>query len=409
MTTATMSRPALRIAMFSESYLPRISGVAHSLHAVTDALRAAGHRVLIAAPRYPGYEDIDPDVIRFPSIRPPHERDFPLGLPYSPAAWRRLEEADPDIVHCHSPFIMGAAAARLARRRSTPLVFTHHTLYDQYVHYAPFVSRRVSAPAVRAYVRGFANRCQAVIVPTRTVAARLRDQGVTARIECISTAALDLEAAARPDPAAARAALGIPSGRPVIVTASRLAREKSVEMVLAAFALVRATHPAVLVVVGGGPEEDNLRARAQDLGIAGDVVFTGLVPHRRALDCMAAADLFLYASQTETQGLVVVEAMALGLPVVAVLAGGIPDAVRDGETGFLTVADPDALASRVRILLDDPGRAGAMGERGRAASAAFAMPVVAAQLVALYESLLLPRPRRHPARGDSTGGGRSCT
>ena len=393
MTTATMTRPRLRIAMFSESYLPRISGVAHSLHAVTRALRAEGHRVLIAAPRYPGYEDADPDVVRFPSVRPPQERDFPLGVPYSPAAWRRLEDADPDVVHAHSPFLMGAAGARLARRRQIPLVFTHHTLYDEYVHYAPFVSRRVSAPAVRAYVRAFANRCQAVVVPTGMVESRLRGQGVTARIECIPTAALDIEGGERLDPDAARATFGFPSDRPVIVTASRLAREKSVDLVLAAFALVRGTHPAVLVVVGGGPEEDALRARARELGIAGDVVFMGLLPHARALDCVAAADVFLYASQTETQGLVVVEAMALGLPVVAVDAGGIPDAVRNDETGFLAAADPGALASRVRVLLDDPARARAMGAAGRAASAAFTLPVVAAQLVALYDSLLMPSPR----------------
>ena len=399
MTTATMTRPRMRIVMFTESYLPRISGVAHSLHAVTRALRADGHRVLIVAPRYSGYDDADPDVVRFPSIRPPQERDFPLALPYSPVAWRRIEEADPELVHVHSPFLMGAAGARLARRRRTPMVFTYHTLYDEYVHYAPFISPRVSAPAVRAYVRRFANRCQAVVVPSRMVAARLRDQGVTARIEIIPTAALALDTRRQFDRSEARAIWGLPVGHPVIVTASRLAREKSVDDVLQAFALLRGTHPAVLVVVGGGPEEAALRARARELRIGGEVVFTGLLPHGRALQCMAAADLFLYASQTETQGLVVVEAMALGLPVVAVDAGGISDAVRDGETGFLTAADPHALAARVRDLLNDPARAGAMGAAGREASAAFTMPVVAAQLAALYETLLVPSRPADRARG----------
>lgn len=392
MMTATMTPARLRIAMFSESYLPRISGVTHSLSATADALRALGHRVLVAAPRYPGHRDSDPDVIRFPSIRTPQEPDFPLALPYSPAAWRRLEEARLDIVHAHTPFLMGAAAARLARRLRVPLVFTHHTLYDEYVHYAPFVSRRVSAPAVRAYVRRYANRCQAVVAPSRMVASRLRAQGVTARIECIPTAALAPDIGARSEIARVRRDLGIPAGRPIIVTLSRLAREKSVDLVLAAFAALRSTHPAVLVVVGGGPEEGALRELAADLRIAGEVVWTGLLPHTRALDCVAAGDVFLYASQTETQGLVVAEAMALGLPVVAVGAGGVADAVRDGETGFLTAADPAALAARVRLLLDEPSRAQAMGHAGRAASAAFTVPAMAAQLMALYESLLVPSP-----------------
>ncbi|HEY6102314.1 MAG TPA: glycosyltransferase [bacterium] len=392
-----MTRTELRIAMFSESYLPRISGVAHSIYAMARGLRDLGHRVLIAAPRYPGYTDEDPDVVRFPSVRPPQDREFPLGLPYSPAVWRRLEDLEFDVVHSHSPFLMGAAGARLARRRRLPLVFTHHTLYDEYVHYAPFVSPRVSVPAVRAYVRRFANRCQVVIVPSRMVTARLRTQGVITRIECIPTAALESDAAAHRDVSAARAAFNIPAGRPVVVTASRLAREKSVDLVLSAFATVRTTHDAVLLVVGGGPEEENLHAVAQSLGIARDVIFTGLLPHTRALDCMATGALFLYASQTETQGLVLVEAMALGLPIVAVDAGGIADAVRDGETGFLTPVDPAALAGKVRALLDDPAEARRMGERGREASAAFTIPVIAARLAALYESLFVPAPR--PACG----------
>jgi 1,2-diacylglycerol 3-alpha-glucosyltransferase len=398
MTTGAMTGLGLRIAMFSESYLPRISGVAHSLYAVARGLRRLGHRVLIVAPRYPGYVDDDPDVVRFPSVRPPQDREFPLGLPYSPAVWRRLEGLEPDIVHSHSPFIMGAAGARLARRRRLPLVFTHHTLYDEYVHYAPFVTPRVSAPAVRAYVRRFANRCEAVVVPSRMVAERLRSQGVTARIEVIPTAAVEIDAGTPRDVAGARAAFSIPPGRPVIVTASRLAKEKSVDLVLSAFRVIRETNDAVLLLVGGGPEEESLRAVAQSLGVARDVIFTGLLPHARALDCMAAGDLFLYASQTETQGLVVIEAMGLGLPVVAVDAGGIADAVRDGDTGFLTTPDPAALAARVRVLLDDPARARAMGGRGRAASAAFTTPVIAAQLVALYESLLVPSPRPKRAR-----------
>jgi glycosyltransferase involved in cell wall biosynthesis len=407
MSTATMSGSALRIAMFSESYLPRISGVAHSLEAVTRALRALGHRVLIAAPHYPGYVDDDPDVLRFPSVRLPQERDFPLGVPYSPAAWRRLERERPDIVHSHSPFLMGAAGARLARQLRVPLVFTHHTLYDEYVHYAPLISPRLSAPAVRAYVKRYADRCQAVVVPSATVAARLRTHGVRSRIEVISTAALEEDVAERRAPAGVRSAYGIPPARPLVATASRLAREKSIELVLEAFAALRRTHQATLLVVGGGPEEEPLRAHADALSIAADVVFTGLLPHARALDCIAAADVFLYASQTETQGLVVIEAMALGLPVVAVRAGGIPDAVRDGETGFLTAADPGALAARVRLLLDEPARARAMGARGRQDADAFRMPVIARRLSLLYESLL-PSPRPDRGTGPAQGGGYAC-
>lgn len=404
-SAAVPSLRAYRIAMCSDSYLPRISGVVHSLHAMAGALRAQGHRVVIAAPRYPGYVDADPDVVRFPSLRPPHQPDFPLALPYAPAAWRRLAAEPFDIVHTHSPFLMGAAASRLAGRMRAPLVFTHHTLYDEYIHYAPFVSARVSAPAVRRFVTRYANRCAAVVAPSAWMAHRLRDQGVRARIAVVPTGALDPALVAALDPSGVRAAYGIPPHRPLLVTASRLAREKSVELVLRAFAHIAAGREAALLVVGGGPEEAALRALAAELGVADRTVFTGLLPQRRALECMAAGDVFLYASQTETQGLVVIEAMAAAVPVVAVAAGGVSDAIRDGETGALVPPDPQAIAARALALLDDPERRHRLGRAGAAAAQAYTLETVTRQLVELYASIVpdhRPNQRRVPdARGGS--------
>lgn len=388
------------IAMCSESYLPRTSGVVHSLAALARALRARGHRVVIAAPQYPGYTDSDSEVIRFPSLRPPHQPDFPLAIPLAPAAWGRLAASDYDVVHTHGPFLMGAVGARLARVKRVPLVFTHHTLYDEYVHYAPFVSARVSAPAVRRYVAAYANRCACVIVPSRAVERRLREQGVSSRIAVVPTGVLEPEVIASLDPSTIRAAYGIPADRSLLVTAGRLAKEKSIDLVIAAAAQIMAVTPAMLLVIGGGPEEQALRDLAARLQITDRVVFTGLVPHRRALECLAAGDLFLYASQTETQGLVVVEAMAVGLPVVAVDAGGVSDAVRHGTTGYLVPAQSDALAAKAVAVLRDPVRQHMLGRAGKDAAEAYRLPVVTQQLIDLYQSLA---PLRHNrGRGGST-------
>lgn len=384
---------AYRILMCSESYLPRISGVAHSLHALAAGLRARGLRVIIAAPKYPGYKDADPDVVRFPSLRPPHQREFPLAIPYAPTIWRRLLDEDLDLVHTHAPFLMGALAARFARRRRLPLVFTHHTLYDEYVHYAPFVSRKVGAAAVRRYVTAYANRCACVIAPSRIVEQRLRKHGVKARIEAIATGVIDPVLFGSLDPSGVRGAYAIPGDRPLLVTASRLAREKSVDLVLEAFARIMARRAASLLVVGGGPEEGSLRELANRLGVMEHTVFTGLLPHRRALECVAAGDVFMYGSQTETQGMVVVEAMALGLPVVAVDAGGVPDAVHDGSTGYLVPPNADALASRALALLDDPGLRRMMGRAGVDASRAYSLDIVTQRVIDVYRSLV-PAERR---------------
>ncbi|MGH2399782.1 MAG: glycosyltransferase, partial [bacterium] len=268
-----MTEGANRILMCSESYLPRISGVAHSLHALTTGLRAHGLRVLIAAPKYPGYTDTDPDVVRFPSLRPPHQREFPLAIPYAPAVWRRLMDEDLDLVHTHAPFLMGAVAARLARRKRLPLVFTHHTLYDEYAHYAPLVSRRIGAPAIRRFVTAYANRCACVIAPSDTLARRLRQHGVQTRIETVPTGAIDPAVFGSLDPSEIRLSYSIPVDRPLFVTASRLAREKSVDLVLEAFARILARRAASLLVVGGGPEERALRKLAQRLGVNAHTVF----------------------------------------------------------------------------------------------------------------------------------------
>ena len=381
----------MRIAMFSESYLPRISGVVHSLTAFVASLRADGHGVLVVAPRVRGYHDGDPDVLRYPSVPTP-QYDFPLGIPYAPAAWRMLMARELDVVHAHAPFTMGRAAARLARRRGLPLVFTHHTLYDEYVHYAPGPASLLR-PLARWYTTRYANRCDCVIAPSRTLVARLRAQGVRSRIEVLPTAALDLQLFGSLDPSWVRPEFGLPPDRPLLVTASRLGKEKSVDLVLQAFAQVIRRRDALLLVVGGGPEEATLRCMSGELNLGSRAVFTGLQPHRRTVECIAAADIFIYGSQTETQGLVVVEAMAAGVPAVAVDAGGVGDAVRDGVTGFLVPPSAAALAEKVVHLLDDATLRRTMAARAKEVAQEFALPALTRRLVEIYQSLLPARRR----------------
>lgn len=374
--------------MFSDSYLPRVSGVVHSLAAFVIALRRMRHQVTVVAPAYPGVAEADPDVIRFPSIRPPQQRDFPLAIPFAPSGWARLRAIELDVVHAHSPFLLGAVAARVARQRRVPLVFTHHTLYDEYVHYVPWIGAGLTRPAVLRYVTAYANRCDCVIAPSRAVAARLRAQGVRSRVEVLSTGSVDADLAGSPDPSWVREVFEIPRDRPLLVTVSRLGKEKSVDLLLEAFARIVRHTDAVLLVVGGGPEAPALRALAVRLGIDAQTIFAGPQPHRKTLECLAASDVFVFASSTETQGVAVIEAMAAGLPVVAVDAGGVTDAVRPGETGFLVPPSADALAERVLAVLDDRALRESLGRQGREAVRQFSIQVLAQQLADLYQSLI---------------------
>ncbi len=358
-----------------------------SVESLVTELRRQGHHATIFAPGYQGYKDTDPDVVRFPSVRAPGVPDFPLAIPLARrfvalARARRLS-----LVHTHSPFLMGMAGKYAARRLSLPLVFTHHTMYAEYVHYLPVVSQRFSREVVTRYTVRYCNRCSLVIAPSNAVRSWLLARGVGSRIEVVPTAGFDLDRMNGLDPSWVRSRFAIPASAPLVITVGRLAREKRFDVLLAAFSHAARGGPERLLVVGGGPQEGELRRTAHGLGIASQVVFTGPLAHDRVLDCYSAADLFAFASPTETQGLVVVEAMAAGLPVAAVCAGGVAEVVEDGGTGVLVGLDGQALGGAIRRLLDDPDRRRAYAEAGRQAAKAYAIDAITQNLVALYRQV----------------------
>lgn len=371
--------------MFTDSYRPRVSGVVHSVAAVARALRERGHRVVVFAPNHPGYRDQEPDVVRLPSLANPRHPDFPLLVPLVPDLEARLRALGLEVVHTHSPFAAGRLAA--AGRGRRPLVFTHHTLYEEYVHYAPWVPRSLARRWVRWHVVRFCNRCDAVVAPSRAVHDLLRARGVRSRVEVVPTAALDLDALARIPPADP-SERGIPRGTPVVLCAGRMAPEKSMEVVVEAFARTPSLQEARLVLAGGGPSLDGLRRLAARLGLDHRVTFLGPLPWEGVVAWMKAAQVFAFASRTETQGLVVAEALACGTPVVAVRAGGVAEVVDHGRTGLLTDPSPDSLGRAVALLLGDPRLRREMAERARQEAHRFSARHVAGCLEELYRSLL---------------------
>jgi glycosyltransferase involved in cell wall biosynthesis len=354
----------VRIALFTNNYLPFCGGVTISVETLRRGLEARGHAVWVMAPRFRGAADGGPRVLRYPSIPATTYPEFPLAVPFAPAMTARVRALDVEIFHAHHPFLLGPAAARLARRGGRPLVFTYHTRYEKYAHYVPVRRPLVEATALRLSTR-FAARADAVIAPSVVVRDELVRRGVRAPVAVVPTG-IDL-AHFRPGPrGAAREALGLPEGDPVLLYVGRLDREKSVDRVLLAFDLVASTMPrARLVLVGHGKEAERLRQAAGGLAAASRVTFLGVRAHDTLPACYQAADVFLFASETETQGLVLAEAAACGLPAVAVDAPGCDEVVRDGETGLLTKSDPTALAEAAVGLLLDRARRAAMAGRAR--------------------------------------------
>ncbi len=358
------------------------------MQALSEGLEALGHQAWIFAPRFPGSAADPPAVHRVPSLPALTYPEFSLSIPWSRRLARTIEGLDLEIFHAQHPFLLGGTAKRMARRRVRPLVFTYHTHYEKYVHYVPLHASLVERLAVR-WSLSFANHSDLVIVPSEAVRASLRKRGVTPPIAVVPTG-VPLDRFAPGDRARARAMLGLCPTDPVLLYIGRLDREKSVELLLDAFPLVAEVLPrARLLLVGQGTQADALRARAHAASAADRVSFVGVKPREALPDYYRAADLFWFASQTETQGLVLAEAHACGLPAVAVAAPGLEEVVTDGETGLLVKSDPRALAEAALGLLLDSARRQAMGARAReVASRQFNAERQAQRIASLYVRLL---------------------
>ncbi|MBV9718447.1 MAG: glycosyltransferase [Candidatus Eremiobacteraeota bacterium] len=370
----------LRIGFFTEIYRPVVNGVVASVDALADGLRRRGHEVYCFAPHIPGYPEPDGPVFRMPSLPLPIRTPYRLTLPL--VSRRNLNRVIKrlSLVHVHSPFVTGWMGLRYARRYGMPLVFTYHTQLEAYAHYVPF-DAHATRFAVSHLTRAFANRADAVVVPTPAMAAHLRRLGVTARIETVPSG-IDVAhfgAGQRDD--GLRTRLGARSGSRLLLYVGRLGKEKNVELLLRA--LARANDDSLrLIIAGEGPQRDKLHRETAELRIGGAVRFLGLVSRERLPDLYASADAFLMPSTTETQGLVLAEALAAGAAVIAADAPQNREVL--GGAGVVIPGTPEAFAAAFRSLGDaTPGSSA----RARAAASRFGIDRHAESIESLYRSL----------------------
>lgn len=329
------------------------NGVVVSVSSFARVLTEMGHQVTIFTARHPDQnneEDAVGGVYRFPSITFPVKARYPLAFPLATGKARKLlAEEHYDIIHSNSPMLMGHVAVAYHRRRAIPLVFTYHTLIEEYAHYIPLPQTWVRQRAVRLS-REYSNSADHIITPTEPVAARLRRYRVTKPITVIPTG-IDLDLMDQVPDADIRIRYKIPNGVPLLAYAGRIAREKNIPRLLTAFKEILRSEPEThLLLIGGGPYETVIRELVNQLGIGHRLRMTGFVPRDHVVQCLRAADIFVFASQTETQGLVIGEAMACHVPVVAVAADASGEIIDAGQEGFL-VDDADAPFAEAVITL----------------------------------------------------------
>lgn len=386
----------MRIAMFTNTYTPHIGGVAGSVQQFTLGCRAHGHRVLVVAPAFEGMPEDEVDVVRMPAIQKFNGSDFSVTLPAPRTVLEALNSFKPEVLHSHHPFLLGDTALRMGSTLDLPLVFTHHTMYEHYTHYVPG-----ELPAFAQFIKtlsvGYANLCDHVIAPSKSVRDILRKRKVETPVTVIPTG-VELDKFRRVTGRRFRVRQGIPERAFVVGHLGRLAPEKNLDFLTRAVCRFLRQHPdAHFLVVGNGPSVEPMKALCVLARVLDRVHFTGNLVIPELAESYAAMDVFAFASKSETQGMVLTEAMATGVPVVALDAPGARDVVRDGANGRLLPRE--SLGDFVRALdwvYDaSPEKRRALTRTARRTARTFSSERSVEQVLELY-AMLIDRGRTAP-------------
>ena len=382
----------LRVAMLTNNYLPFVGGVPISIERLRLGLKALGHRVFVVAPRYGGYTADEEDVVRARSLLAfGNAREFRLANIFHPGLWRSISRFRPDIIHIHHPFWLGSLGLWMAGRLKVPAVYTYHTRLEHYAHFVPLPGRLFRNLISHYLIKRFANKCDGVIVPTYSAEEYLRVLGVRSDIY-VQPTGINFEQFQQVDPeriARLRRSLNLDS-EPVLISVSRLSSEKNIDFMVDAIADLKQRSAIAFrfLIIGGGNDRQRLQARIDQLDLGAVITLIGSIPPDDIADYYQLGDAFLFASKSETQGMVILEAMAAGLPVVAVRSSGIDDLIQDGVNGFKTVENPEIWQGKVLELLEDKALRERMSGNARRFAKGFAVEDFARAVNRIYARVL---------------------
>ncbi|HLK56447.1 MAG TPA: glycosyltransferase [Chthonomonadaceae bacterium] len=381
----------MQIALFSECYLPVTNGVVTSLVTLRETLRSWGHTVYIIAPGIPQPDD-DADVFRLPELPfPRHPYHFARPFPRLNIDFACLQA---QIVHCHHPFTVGSLGAKMAQKYHLPMIYTAHSLYDSMMKSSKSsLVRTMGEQSMIGMIRRFCSKADTVIVPSRYTREALRADGVEARFAVVPSGIVP--PVLRPEARAeTRQALGLAPEAPLLLCVGRLGPEKRVDILLRAVAILRKRRlpPPLddfrLALVGDGQTRKELEMLARDLELGNRVVFVGAQPHTTIGDWYAAGDIFVMSSPVETQGLVLVEAMAAGLPCIAADYGGAREVVVSHETGLCVSLTAESFADAIEWLLRNPDNRRRFAENGKLRAQEYSPETMAQGVLDVYEMAL---------------------
>ena len=377
----------MNIGIFTNAYKPIISGVVNSIALIKSGLEARGHQVYVFAPRYNGFTDTEKDIHRFLSVNLTSRVKFPLAIPYSFKIFNMIPQLNLDIIHTHHPFILGEVGARFAKKLNIPLVYTFHTQFEQYAHYIPLNQDLVKKVA-RESVTSYTKKCDTVICPSTAILSLLDQYGITAPVQFIPNA-INIEAFQNPDPKPVFEKYNISPEDKLLVYVGRIGLEKNLEFMLKAFKEAHNRIPASkLMIVGEGPELESFRKMAEDMEIGDCTIFPGRVEYNDIPAYYRAGYAFIMTSTTEVKPLALLEAMAAGLPVVAVSAAGSKDTLTDDFDGILTDLELEEYTKALIKILEDRETRDRLSKGASETSRKYSMQNIAGHLEELFVKLI---------------------
>jgi 1,2-diacylglycerol 3-alpha-glucosyltransferase len=383
----------MRIGMMADVYKPHVSGITNYISLYKRYLEKAGHEVYVFTFGDLDYPDDESNIIRSPGV-PLVDTGYTLNFRYRRSAKALLQTMD--LVHVHHPFLSGRLALNYCRPLHIPVVFTNHTRYDLYAQvYMPILPEEISATFLQNYMPPFCAAVDLVVSPSPGMADVLRKLGVTSPIEVVPNG-VELEHYHQVCDDC-RLEYGFDAEDVLLIYSGRLGPEKSVDFLITAFAGVAETLENVhLLIIGGGPEEENLKKLAAESGIPDRVHFFGMIPYEEIPKYLAMSDIFVTASVTEVHPLSIIEAMAAGLPSLGIRSVGVGDTIEDGRSGFLASQNQAAFAAKLTRMCLDRNLCRKMGQAARKGSDKYSIERTLETMLGLYEGLAFAAlPRRH--------------
>ena len=391
----------MRIAMFTNNYKPYIGGVPISIERLAQGLRDRGHQVYIFAPVYSSMQENEEFVIRYHAFSETLPNDMVIPKPFDSKTEKIFKKLSFDLIHVHHPVLAGNTALQLGEKYGIPVVFTYHTRYEEYLHNFKFREKKTKDESwlmgclrkhvVPNYITSFTNHCDLVFAPTQMMKEYLLDRGTETEIKILPTG-LDEDSYIEDKKVSQKIRQTYLKDRKhLLCTVSRLDKEKNFIFFLNGVKQLKAKlgNTFCLLIIGDGAQRKFLEKTACELDLAENVVFLGSLPNREIKHYQYASDLFLFASKSETQGIVLLEAMAAGSPVVAVEASGVVDIVKNGENGFMTREDAEEWAFKAQTVLEDCDLYERLSQGARKTADCYRSRAVAEQAESAYLNLLM--------------------